>query len=303
MPELAPVELSFARWSRLLGARAIDPAAEDELPWWTSALAEGAELPLARPLDPARDTVATTRYLSLTLPADLTGPLLGRAPAAFGATVNDVLLTAFALAVGDWRNRTSGAEQPVGPVLVDLEGHGREEQLAGDADLSRTVGWFTSVVPVRLDPGEADLADALAGGPALDAALTRIRAHLTALPTAGIGHGLLRHLNPETGPLLSRLGEPQIEFNYMGRFDRPAAADWSYATDDAADLDADPGMPMSHALTLNAITEDRPEGPELSAHWAYAAELLSEAQVEDLARTWFRALEAVVRRAAAPNRL
>ncbi|MGW4980233.1 non-ribosomal peptide synthase/polyketide synthase [Streptomyces mirabilis] len=301
--ELAPVELSFARWSRLLGTRATDPAAEDELPWWTSALAEGADLPLARPLDPARDTVATTRYLSLTLPADLTGPLLSRVPAAFGATVNDVLLTAFVLAVGDWRARTLGTQRPGGPVLVDVEGHGREEALAGDADLSRTVGWFTSVVPVRLDPGDADPAGAFAGGPALDAALARIRDHLTALPTAGIGHGLLRHLNPGTGPLLAQLGEPQIEFNYMGRFDHPAAADWSYATeDDAADLDADPGMPMSHALTLNALTEDRPEGPELGAHWAYAAELLTEDQVRDLARTWFRALEAVVRRATASNK-
>ncbi|MFJ9247502.1 non-ribosomal peptide synthase/polyketide synthase [Streptomyces sp. NPDC101776] len=302
-PELASVELSFSRWSRLLGTRATDPATEDELSWWTSALAEGAELPLARPLDPARDTVATTRHLSLSLPADLTGPLLSRSPAAFGATVNDVLLTAFALAVGDWRTRTLGAELPGGPVLVDVEGHGREEQLAGDADLSRTVGWFTSVVPVRLDPGEADPADAFAGGPALDTALARIREHLTALPTAGIGHGLLRHLNTGTGARLAQLGEPQIEFNYMGRFDRPAAADWSYAPeDDAADLDADPGQPMSHALTLNAITEDRPEGPELSAHWAYAAELLTEEQVRDLAGTWFRALEAVVRRADTLNR-
>ncbi|WP_427923869.1 non-ribosomal peptide synthase/polyketide synthase [Streptomyces sp. cg40] len=301
--ELAPVELSFARWSRLLGTRATDPATEDELPWWTSALAEGAGLPLARPLDPVRDTVATTRYLSLTLPADLTEPLLSRAPAAFGATVNDVLLTAFALAVGDWRTRTLGAQHTGGPVLVDLEGHGREEQLAGDADLSRTVGWFTSVVPVRLDPGRADLADAFTGGPALDTALARVRAHLTALPAAGIGHGLLRHLNPGTGPLLAQLAEPQIEFNYMGRFDRPAAADWSYAPeDDAADLDADPGQPMSHALTLNAITENRPEGPQLSAHWAYAAELLTEERVQDLARTWFRALEAVVRRGDALNK-
>ncbi|WP_051707174.1 MULTISPECIES: non-ribosomal peptide synthase/polyketide synthase [unclassified Streptomyces] len=297
-PELAPVEVSFARWSRLLGARATDPAVEDELPWWTSALAEGAGLPLARPLDPARDTVATTRYLSLTLPAEVTGPLLSRVPAAFGASVNDVLLTAFALAVGDWRARLGGADRPEGgPVLVDLEGHGREEEIAG-ADLSRTVGWFTSVVPVRLDPGTADPSDALAGGPALDDAVARIRAHLTALPAAGIGHGLLRRLNPETGPRLAQLGEPQIEFNYMGRFDRPEAADWSYAAEeDAADLDADPDMPLSHALTLNALTEDRPEGPHLTAHWAYAAGLLTEDEVQDLGLTWFRALRAVVRRA------
>ncbi|MFE6488476.1 amino acid adenylation domain-containing protein, partial [Streptomyces sp. NPDC057757] len=297
-PELPPVDISFRRWSELLAARATAPVTEDELPLWTSVLADGARLPLARDLDSGRDTVETTRYLSLTLPADLTGPLLSRVPAAYGATVNDVLLTAFALAVADWRARTTDAAAD-NAVLVDLEGHGREEELAVNADLSRTVGWFTSVVPVRLDPGPIDLADAFAGGPALDTAVARIGEHLAALPTAGIGHGLLRRLNPLTGPELARYGEPQIEFNYMGRFDHPEAADWSYAEEgDAADLDADPAMPMSHALTVNALTEDRPGGPELGAHWAFADELLTEETVRDLARTWFRALEALVHRAA-----
>ncbi|MEW2131539.1 non-ribosomal peptide synthase/polyketide synthase [Streptomyces sp. NPDC005435] len=299
-PQLAPVETSFGRWSRLLAAHATDPARTGELPRWRAELAPGAGLPPARPLDPARDTVETTRYLSLTLPPDITGPLLGRVPAAFGATVNDVLLTAFALAVADWRRRALDAGNAGGAVLVDLEGHGREEELAGDADLSRTVGWFTSVVPVRLDPGDIDPADALAGGPALDAALAAIGRHLADLPASGIGHGLLRHLNPETGPLLAELDEPQIEFNYMGRFGHAEAADWSYAPEeDAADLDADPAMPMSHALTLNALTEDRADGPRLNAHWAWAARLLTEDAVDDLARTWFRALEALVRRADA----
>ncbi|MFD8076232.1 non-ribosomal peptide synthase/polyketide synthase [Streptomyces sp. NPDC059718] len=287
-PELPPVDVSFRRWSELLTARALDPSREDELPRWTSVLADGAGLPLARPLDTARDTVESTRYLSLTLPAEVTGPLLGRVPAAYGANVNDVLLTAFAQAVADWRTRLLGAE-PGTAVLVDLEGHGREEELAGNADLSRTIGWFTSVVPVRLDPGPAGLDP--------DEAVARVRDHLTAAPTGGVGHGLLRHLNPVTGPELALLAEPQIEFNYMGRFDVPEAADWSYAPEgDAADLDGDPGMPMSHALTLNALTEDRPGGPELSAHWAYAGELLTEEAVRDLAQTWFRALEALVTR-------
>ncbi|MFC1433676.1 non-ribosomal peptide synthase/polyketide synthase [Streptacidiphilus sp. N1-3] len=296
---LAPVELSFRRWAELLDRDAMDPAREAELPLWTSILDGGDPLPLRRPLDPALDTVATEHHLALTLPAEVTAPLLSRVPAAFGATVNDVLLTALALAVADWRRRRSPDGTAGDSVLVDLEGHGREEGLAGHADLSRTVGWFTSVVPVRLDPGPVDLADALAGGPALDAALARIRQHLDALPAGGIGHGLLRHLNPVTGARLARLDRPQIEFNYMGRFGHPEAADWSYAPEgDAADLDGDPGMPLSHALTVNALTEDRPDGPELAAHWSFASGVLTEEAVRDLADTWFLALRALVRRAA-----
>jgi non-ribosomal peptide synthase protein (TIGR01720 family) len=293
------VELSFRRWSELLGRRAVDPVAEDELPLWTSVLDDADPIPLPRSLDPALDTVGTEQHLSLTLPPARTAPLLSRVPAAFGATVNDVMLTALALAVADWRTRQD-PEDRASAVLVDLEGHGREEELAGDADLSRTVGWFTSVVPVRLDVGAVDVADALTGGPALDRALERISGHLAALPAAGIGHGLLRHLNPVAGLRLAELGTPQIEFNYMGRFGHPDATDWFYAPEgDAADLDGDPGMPLSHALTVNALTEDRPDGPELAAHWSFASGLLSGAAVRDLAETWFRALEALVDRAEA----
>ena len=76
-------------------------------------------------------------------------------------------------------------------VLIDLEGHGREEVFA-DVELSRTVGWFTSLMPVRLDPGALDLADAMAGGPALGRALKVIKEQLRALPDNGLGYGLLR---------------------------------------------------------------------------------------------------------------
>uniref|UniRef100_A0AAU1ZUG3 Non-ribosomal peptide synthase/polyketide synthase n=1 Tax=Streptomyces sp. NBC_00093 TaxID=2975649 RepID=A0AAU1ZUG3_9ACTN len=292
-PALAPVDLSFRRWSELLAQRAVEPVTEDELPLWHRVLADADPLPLLRPLDPERDVTEASRHLSLTLPADRTQPLLSRVPAAFGASVNDVLLTALALAVADWRGSASG-----GSVLVDLEGHGREDELAGDADLSRTVGWFTTVVPVRLDTGTVDLGDALAGGPALDTALARVREHVTAPPMSGIGHGLLRYLNPEAGPELAQLARPQIEFNYMGRFGVPESTDWSYAPEaDASDLEADPGMPLSHALTVNALTEDLPGGPELSAHWTYAPGVLPEEAVRDLAERWFRALGALVDRA------
>ena len=89
-------------------------------------------------------------------------------------------------------------------VLLDLEGHGREEIFA-DVDLSRTVGWFTSLFPVRLDPGALDLDEALAGGPALGRALKLIKEQLRALPDNGLGYGLLRYLNPQTASQLARL--------------------------------------------------------------------------------------------------
>ncbi|HEY2062631.1 MAG TPA: amino acid adenylation domain-containing protein [Amycolatopsis sp.] len=294
---LPTVDVSFRRWSEELAARATSPEREAELDRWRAVLGSGVPLPLDRPLDPARDVESTLDSLALTLPPELTGPLLGRVPAAFRATVNDVLLTGLALAVADWRRRR-GSEGAA--TLVDLEGHGREDELAGGADLARTVGWFTSVVPVCLDLGAVDVADALAGGPAAGAALERVRAELDAPPVGGTGFGLLRHLNPVTGPELAALPRPEIEFNYMGRFGHADAADWAYAPEaDAADLGADPGKRVSHALTVNALTEDKPEGPSLAAYWSWPSAVTSPDAVRDLAETWFRALEALIRRAAA----
>ena len=140
----------------------------------------------------------------MTLPAATTGALLTRVPAAFHGGINDVLLTGLVLAVADWcRRRGRGTGQASHAVLLDLEGHGREEVFA-DVDLSRTVGWFTSLFPLRLDAGALDLDEALAGGPALGRALKLVKEQLRALPDHGLGYGLLRYLNPRRPPRSSR---------------------------------------------------------------------------------------------------
>ncbi|MFE6613991.1 non-ribosomal peptide synthase/polyketide synthase [Amycolatopsis sp. NPDC057786] len=284
-PELSPVDTSFRRWSRALSTQ----DRTGELDRWKSVLGGGDPIPLDRPLDPVRDVAVTVRKVSLTLPAERTAPLLSR------ATINDVLLAGLALAVARWRRDGGRA------VLVDVEGHGREEELAGGADLSRTVGWFTSVVPVCLDLGDLDVDDAFAGGAAAGEALERVRAHLDGLPDGGIGHGLLRYLDPRTGPELAKFPTPQIEFNYLGRIGVPEATDWSYAAEaEAAELGPDDGMPVSHALTVNVVTEDRPGGPELAAHWSWPEAVLTEDSVRELAEGWFLALDALIRRADSP---
>jgi non-ribosomal peptide synthase protein (TIGR01720 family) len=281
---------SFRRWATALAGRAA--GREAELPRWRELLAKGEPLPLDRPLDPARDLAATLEEITVTLPPAFTEPLLTRVPAALGASVNDVLLAGLGLAVADWRRRRG---RPAGSTLVALEGHGREEQVAGDVDLSATVGWFTNVFPVCLDVTGLDLDEALRGGPAAAEAVRRVREHLASLPDNGMGYGLLRRLNPPTARELAELPEPQIEFNYMGRFDFPDAADWEFAPEsEAADNGADDAMPETFALVVNAQTEDRPTGPELSAGWAWPRAVLTHSTVHDLADTWFRALRALV---------
>ncbi|WP_425424162.1 condensation domain-containing protein [Sporichthya polymorpha] len=295
----------FGRWSDVLHAEAMRPERVAELERWTAAL-DGADPQLgARALDRLGDLDTVTR-LTLTLPPDVTEPLLSSVPAVFHGGVNDVLLTGFALAVADWRAGRGTAD--ASDVLIALEGHGREEQVAEGTgttvDLSRTAGWFTTVFPVRLDPGDVDRADALAGGPAAGAAVKRVKEQLRAIPDAGIGYGLLRHLNPETETVLARYAAPQISFNYLGRFavgrDREPWAPVAGAGMLAGG--ADEAMPVvPYALEVNAFTADTAAGPELGVSWAFPTALFDPADVRVLAEGWFTALRGLARHAEGPG--
>ena len=150
LPTLPPRSTSLRGWAQRLAAHAQDAERSKEVSFWSGMLGKPAPCLVEGTLDPDRDTAATARHFTLTLPADITGPLLTRVPAAFHGRINDVLLTALVLAVADWRRRRGGEDSNA--VLLEVEGHGREEIFA-DVDLSRTVGWFTSLFPVRLDPG------------------------------------------------------------------------------------------------------------------------------------------------------
>ncbi|HZC78770.1 MAG TPA: condensation domain-containing protein, partial [Ktedonobacterales bacterium] len=299
VPALTARGTSFRRWSQWLELRAQDAACVGELSFWSGMLSERSLSLVDGALDPARDTIGTTGRLTLTLPAAVTQALLTRVPAAFHCGIQHVLLTGLALAIAQWCGRRGRGGSTA--VLVDVEGHGREE-VSADIDLSRTVGWFTSLYPVRLDVGGVDVEEALGGGAALGRALKLIKEQLRAVPGNGLGYGLLRYLNPRTGSQLAGFAAPQIGFNYLGRFAAPVDADWARARDAVRLGDGgDAAMALSHCLEVNALTLDESAGARLTAHWSWAAALVTEGEVRDLAQRWFVALEELVRHAAAPG--
>ncbi|QCW27252.1 amino acid adenylation domain-containing protein [Lysobacter enzymogenes] len=237
---------------------------------------------------PGRDTVATRRELRLRLAGDAVVRLLGEVPAAYRATVNDVLLTAFALAVAGWRRNRDA--QAGSAVRFEVEGHGRED-VFDDVDLSRTVGWFTSLYPVALDPGEIDLGEIdlarLSDGEAgLGRALRRVKQQLRAIPDRGLGYGVLRHLAGDAA--LGAAPAAQLAFNYLGRFAAAHGEEEQFGGGD------DPRRPLGHAIALDAIVLDRADGAELIAAWSYAGELFAADDIQALGQAWFDCLQALV---------
>ncbi|MFD7161870.1 amino acid adenylation domain-containing protein [Streptomyces violascens] len=296
---LDPVPTSYRRWVKALSEEARTAGRVAELPLWAEQTADVRDAITDRPLDPAVDVHGSAGRLRLELPAELTASVLTRTPAALQAEVHEVLLTGLGLALAAHGRRLGNGGSR---ALVELEGHGRE-QLAhqgGDFDLSRTVGWFTSAFPVGLDIGELDWAEVWDGGASCGAAAKRVKESLRALPDHGFGHGLLRHLNPQTAAILGRLATPQVGFNYLGRFTAGTGADWSMEAG-AAGLTAAPETPLRHALELVAMAEDRPGGPVLVAEWTWAGTALAEDAVRHIADDWFRALSALATHAERPD--
>ncbi|TQF08019.1 hypothetical protein E6W39_00205 [Kitasatospora acidiphila] len=157
--------------------------------------------PVPRDLTAGRNTAGTARTVERALDAAATTRLLEPHSWADGATTQELLLTAFAAAYGDW----SGAPT----TALRMLHHGRHG-LGTGGDLRSTLGWlsidYPLVLPTAAAPGQTLLA--------------RVRDRLAATPRHGYGYGILRHLAAE--PLRRRmrsLPTPEINFNYLGRED------------------------------------------------------------------------------------
>ncbi|AJE43577.1 non-ribosomal peptide synthetase [Streptomyces nodosus] len=290
-----PAGTSCRRWAQQLVAAAQDPERERELDGWKAALTAAEPRLTERPSRPGPDAPDVTGTLHRTLPAHRTGPLLDRVPAAFHCEVEDVLLTALALAVPHWRRRQLRDHLGGTSVLVDLEHDGREAFAEGQ-DLSRTLGRFASAHPVRLDAGAVDRSELTAGGTAVGNAVKAVKEQLRAVPDGGVGYGMLRYLNPRTAPVLAELPPPDIGFTHLGRFDGAAPGEWPVS---AGPTERAPGA--GHALELTTSVVDGPEGPCLTVACAWPGELFGEAAVRELVDDWFRALDAITTRSRAAD--
>jgi len=284
--ELPAKTTSFKDWAVLCREYARESQLHSELDYWLRPVQSPiVELPADYPVGQASpptaqagtpavsaNLVADRATISRTLTEARTRALLQDVPSAYKTQINDVLLTALVQSFEQWTGSTI--------LLVNLEGHGREDLFAG-VDLSRTVGWFTSIFPVLLDikeiehPGEV---------------LKSIKEQLRQIPQRGIGYGLLRYLSPDAGDRLRSLPAPQVSFNYLGQFDQmELAAGWKYTSDDTGDLHSFQGQ-RSHLLNVNGLVA----AGQLQLEWHYSQKIHRGRTIENLANAYMSALDRLI---------
>ncbi|MCM2461141.1 non-ribosomal peptide synthase/polyketide synthase [Pseudomonas sp. CG7] len=261
-------------WTEALQGYASSAALQAEMGFWQQQLqGTSTALPWDNPQGGRQHRQALT--IRSSLDKTLTRQLLQEAPAAYRTQVNDLLLTALARVMVRW----TGADS----VLLQLEGHGREE-LFEHIDLTRTVGWFTSLFPARLTPVADDLG----------ASLKQVKEQLRAIPNKGIGFGALAHLGDDAArQTLQALPKPQLTFNYLGQFDGSfAAADDALfvPTDEHGGEELNMQGPLGSPLALDG----KVFGGELDLSWTFSGELFNTATIQRLADDYLQELTALI---------
>jgi amino acid adenylation domain-containing protein/non-ribosomal peptide synthase protein (TIGR01720 family) len=280
-----PVELpakttSLQEWARRLAEHAQSSALEAEGAYWTAQARQAfARLPVDHPHGENAESSASD--VAVELDRDLTRRLLQDVPAVYRTRIDDALLAALAQAVAEW----TGQER----VLVELEGHGREELFDG-ADLSRTVGWFTSLYPVVLEVAGC-------GGPG--EVLQAVKEELRRIPGRGIGFGALRYLRAdELGRSMRELPRAEIRFNYLGQFDQLLSESGMFAA--AAESSGASRGPAGRRSCLLEVNGMVAEGC-LRLDWTYSEAVHRRETVEALAGSFLRSLEALIEHCQSPE--
>ncbi|HEX8149385.1 MAG TPA: amino acid adenylation domain-containing protein [Pyrinomonadaceae bacterium] len=283
-PRLAAKTTSFRRWAAGLEEYARSARVRQELAYWAREVRPSGALPRDKA---GENTVSSSRLLTTALTAEETRRLLHEAPKAYQTQINDLLLTALAKALTE----ATGSPR----VLLDLEGHGREEEVFDGVNLSRTVGWFTTIFPVLLEPGGAS-----GGRWDCGEALKSVKEQLRRVPHRGLGYGVLRYLSRDAEAAARLTSQPQAEcsFNYLGQFDAVLSGSSLFRLlPEASGGAASKRGPRRYVLEVIG----RVSGERLHLDWIYSEQLHHRRTVERLAESFNAALRALLEHCLSPE--
>ncbi|MBR2564034.1 MAG: amino acid adenylation domain-containing protein, partial [Paenibacillus sp.] len=227
---------SFQTWAKQLADYANGTVMDREREFWQDIEQLSYE-PLPKDFEQGRSKLKDSGVVTVRWSVEETEQLLKQAHRAYHTEMNDLLLTALGRAVQAW----SGHDR----VLVNLEGHGREDLLP-DVDITRTVGWFTSQFPVVLEQVHLQT---------LGHQVKQVKESLRRIPNKGIGYGILRYLStPRDGQCFDL--EPEISFNYLGQFDQDYESSGSQPSPFSSGSDSSPNAVMDFVLDMNGMVSE-----------------------------------------------
>ena len=265
---------SLVQWGEQLQAYADSSAVGAEAEYWVRAGAQ--EVPrLRRDYGAGENTEGSVAQAQASLSEAETQALLQEVPGRYQTEITEVLVTALVETLWRW----SGERL----VRVALEGHGREE-LGEAVEVTRTVGWFTSLYPAVLDLRQVYEVGAM---------LRAVKEQLRAIPGRGLGYGLLRYLGADAG-VRQRLQEQaaaELSFNYLGQFDQVLGGDrWLRGSGEAGGAVHSAAGRRRHLLDIGSSVA----GGQLHVTVQYSRAIHSEARMAWLMQEYVSQLRRII---------
>ncbi|MGH1089102.1 amino acid adenylation domain-containing protein [Bacillus mycoides] len=261
---------SFKEWSERLQAYSDSGISKEVQDYWNERVEkETMKIPMDYPMQ--ETTEESIDQVTRTLGVEETHALLQEVPVTHKTRINEVLLAALGQAIVDFTNQQT--------VSIHLEGHGREEMVEG-IDLSRTVGWFTSIYPVHLN---------FQGIKTPIEGLKAVKDQLRQIPNRGVDYGILRYLKKELLPFYQQ--KPSISFNYLGQFDQVFSKESLFMQETGFTfLDHAPDSKPSHLIDVIGMVKDE----KLHFVWIYSREQFSGLKIQAIADGMLRHLRQLI---------
>jgi non-ribosomal peptide synthase protein (TIGR01720 family) len=274
--QLPPKTSSFKTWAEELQNYAKTPEFYAQFKYWLNRdLPAVFPLPLDYQGEAKSNIVAHAKTISFTLNEEQTRLLLQEVPQAYNTQINDILLTALVQAFGRW----TGSYK----LLLDMEGHGRENVIES-LNLSRTVGWFTSIYPVFLTLENLDH---------LGECLKSIKEQLRQIPNRGFDYGIGYYLNSDLTiqSQLKNYPKAQVSFNYLGQFTSHQIGEigWKLSQESSGSIHSPLGQ-RSHLIAIHGIVVDG----QLDVEWQYSENFHHQTTIKNLVAAYRDSLESLI---------
>ncbi|WP_262384748.1 non-ribosomal peptide synthetase [Paenibacillus terrae] len=281
--ELPPVLNPYKRWHYAWMDYSKHQDTLSHIEYWKKVQLQSAAFVL--PIDHCPDhrmSSESSELVTKLTPND-TQLLLYHCSQAYHTEINDLLLTAWSLALSAWSGQKT--------IAFRLEGHGREHFVA-DMDLTRTVGWFTSMFPVCIR---------MTDNCSLGATIKSVKEQLRSIPHRGMSYGALRYCHPNE-EVRSELtaSEPQALFNYLGQFDQANTSgleQWIGFTREAAQ---DHSSPLNHGTSLLELNCSIVHG-QLHLFMKYSKRHYEETTITQLINTFISRLLSIIEHCSQAN--
>ena len=265
---------SYKRWSEELAKFAGNKNIDLDKLYWKNLL-QYKEVHYPIDYSKGQNTYGSTEDITLSMDRDSTKFLLTQIPKKHGVSIFDILILALLEVLSSWSKSKR--------ILLELEGHGRED-IVNNIDLSRTIGWFTTIYPAVFEISDGDYT----------AKLSRINDTLKSIPNNGFDFSLLKYLNDDEDikKILKQIPPAQINFNYLGQFDQTLSEmDFSFKMSSySAGKEQDPNEIKSNLIHVVAVIN----GGQLHIRWLYSKNLFNSRTIKKLAKRYIKELKNII---------